>query len=153
MAEEAEIPTVYLFRTGIQISSKKDESSAPAVGERGVMIVGNLSLYTVERRGGYVTIPKGVFECTMEDHKRLGKVFRVKASGENGHNVTNTQGILAGILVHAGSYPHHVIGCVAPGRTWITHGVGESNKAMEAIFQHCGGWGVGKKMMLDVDSI
>lgn len=153
MENDVELPTVYLFRTGVQISSQKDESSAPALGERGVMIVGSLSLYTVERRGGYVGLPKGVFECTMEDHKRLGKVFRVKASGENGHNVTNTRGVLAGILIHTGSYPHHVVGCVAPGKTYITNGVGESRMAMEAIFQYCGGWGVGKKMMLDVDSI
>lgn len=153
MADELEIPTVYLFRTGIQISSQKDKTSAAALGERGVMVIGNLTLYTVERRGGYVTLPKGTFECTMENHSRLGKVFRVKASGEGGHNVTNTQGVLAGILVHAGNYPHHVVGCIAPGKTWIEHGVGESSKAMQEIFQFCGGWGVGKKMMLDVDSL
>jgi hypothetical protein len=147
-----EIQTVYLFRTGTQVTSKNKEGKA-AVGERGYLFMGLDYLYTIERRGGYVTLPSGNFECTMEQHKRLGKVFRVKAEGANGHNVRNNRGILAGILIHAASYPHHVEGCVAPGRTQINNGVGKSSEAMEALFTYCGGWGVGKKMMMAVDMI
>jgi len=152
MADIDDLQRIYLFRTGVQVNSK-DKSSIPAMGERGIMVVGDLTLYTVERRGGYVTLPKGIFECTMEDHKRLGKVLRVKAEGVNGHSIKNNRGILAGILVHAGNYPHHVVGCVAPGMTYIENGVGQSSAAMQYIFQFCGGWGVGKKLSLEVDSL
>lgn len=151
MAEETQIPTVYLFRIGVNTSSPKDKP--PAIGVRGVMVIGSVSLYTIERGGGYVILPKGTFECTMEQHKRLGKVFRVKDSGENGHNVTNDRGYLAGMLIHSANFPHEIVGCVAPGKTYLGNGVGETKKAMQELIQYCGGWGVGKKMMLDVDSI
>jgi hypothetical protein len=42
---------------------------------------------------------------------------------------------------------------VAPGRIATQKGVAESRAAMEDIFSYCGGWGEGKKVMLEVDSL
>ena len=143
MADE-ELPTLYLFRRNVTVSH------GGANGELGFLVIGELVLYTVERRDGYVKLPNGTFECTMEAHATKGNCFRVKAEGENGHNVKNNQGNYSGILIHSANYPDQLAGCVAPGRSQIIGGVGESKKAMGDIFIFCGGFGAGKKVWLEV---
>ena len=146
MADD-ERQTLYLFRQNVTVSHSS------ATGELGFLVIGATVLHTVERRDGYVKLPNGIFECTMEQHSSKGKVFRVKAEGENGHNVKNNKGIFSGILIHSANYPDQLAGCVAPGRTQIVGGVGESKKAMEDVFVFCGGFGAGKKIWLDVGDL
>jgi hypothetical protein len=147
------LPKVYLFRTGVQVSSPK--GSPAAMGERGILVVGNVTYYTIERSGNYVMLPKGVFMCWMQlihpNTKSEKRAFLVKQSGEYGHGVTNDEKKLAGFFIHQGNYPHHIAGCVAPGKTWISNGVEDSKAAMNEIINFCGGWGNGKKMMLEVN--
>ncbi len=130
MAEpEVELARIYLFRTSEQINSTSKKTGVHAMGERGIMVVGNNTLYTIERTGGFVRLPKGEFICKMEQHKRLNRVFRVRAGGEYGHNVKNHNDVLAGMLIHAAMYPHNIEGCIAPGRTYINNGINASKGA------------------------
>lgn len=153
MAEDVNIPEVFLFRTGVQVTSKS-KAGERAIGERGILMIGDVPYYTIERRGGYVTLPEGVFECTMENHvKKKRRLFRVKDHGEYGHNVLNSRGAFAGILIHSSNYPHNVTGCIAPGRIQITNGVDRSTEAMEDLFVFCGGFGEGKKMRIHVSRL
>ena len=82
------LPKVYLFRTGVQVSSPK--GSPAAMGERGILVVGNVTYYTIERSGNYVMLPKGVFMCWMQlihpNTKSEKRAFLVKQTGEYGHN-------------------------------------------------------------------
>lgn len=144
----AEVKTLYLFRSGVTIA--RNGASA----ERGSLVVGAKTFHTIERRGGYVTLPKGSFEIKMEhspSKKYNGaarKQFRVY-----GHGVTNNRGISAALLIHLGNYPDHITGCIAPGVTSIANGVGQSNTAMEAIFNYFGGFAIGKTGQLVVDDL
>lgn len=143
--------TMTLTRTNEQVSST-GKNGQVALGRRGTLEIAGLSFYTIERTGGYVTLPAGEFECVMEQQPKHNnrRVFRVKVDGEHGHHVKNNRGEFAAILIHAANYPHQIVGCVAPGRTKILHGVGDSGNAMKDIFQACGGFGPGKKVTLVV---
>lgn len=156
MADVDDLPRVYYFRTGVLVASK-DKENVAAIGERGILVVGSITLYAIERTkigtSNCVRLPQGVYLCTMEESTKVGPGFRVKSTGEYGHNKMNIDGVLAAFKVHSANYPHQISGCIAPGKTILDNGVGESNKAMKEIFQHCGGWGIGKQMMLDVDSL
>jgi hypothetical protein len=151
MADEIIKPTIYVIRTKVFITSKS-ENGERAVGERGILVAGTVSYHTLERRGGYVTLPPGEFEIEMEyspTKKVNGKPrrqFRVL-----NHGVFNSQEKLAAILMHQGNYPHHVTGCIAPGKTQSQKGIGQSSKALEEIFTFCGGFGVGKRALLVID--
>lgn len=151
MPDEIITPTLYLIRTKVFVSSTSDDGDA-AIAERGILVVGTVSYHALERRGGYVTLPPGEFEIEMEfspTKKVNGKPrrqFRVL-----NHGVYNNKGKLAALLMHQGNYPHHVTGCIAPGKTELKKGIGQSTKAMEEIFTFCGGFGVGKRAILVVD--
>jgi hypothetical protein len=149
----SELQTVYLFRTGVQFSAKNSADSKSAMGERGIMVVGNVSLQTIERRGGYWVLPKGLFLCSMYETPKIGKAFYIQATGEYGHNCKLKSGGAVEFMIHAANYPYQIEGCVAPGKTILENGVNQSKAAMQEIFTYCGGWGVGKKMLLDVDSL
>jgi hypothetical protein len=149
MADE-ETPTLYLIRTAVLISS--NEPGNAAIAERGFLVAGAVTYHSLERRGGYVTLPAGEFEIEMElspTKKWNGKPrrqFRVL-----NHNVYNNKGNLAAILMHPGKYPQDVTGCIAPGKSELKNGVGYSSSALEEIFTFCGGFGVGKRALLVVD--
>jgi hypothetical protein len=151
-----DLPRIYLFRSNVQVTSK-DSNNIPALGERGFLVVGNDTFYAIERikigQFNCVRMPKGVYMCTMTETKKVGKGFWIEGWGQYGHNVPmpGHPDQKAAFMIHAANYPHEVEGCVAPGRTYLDNGVGESNKAMQAIFTFCGGWGEGRKMMFDVD--
>lgn len=144
--EAKQIPQVTLFRTNAKVTRNN------AMGERGFLFLGGGWLYTIEGTGGYVRLPVGRFECTMEKHPTRGQVFRVKAGGENGHNVKTRDDTLAGILIHAANYPDELQGCLAVGRTLFGNGIDKSRDAMGDVFAFCGGFGIGKKMMLEISS-
>ena len=151
MADEIITPTLYLIRTKVFVSSTSEGGEA-AIGERGILVAGTVSYHALERRGGYVTLPAGEFEIEME-HSPTKKVngkprrqFRIL-----NHGVYNNQGKLAAILMHQGNYPHHVTGCIAPGKSQSKRGIGQSTKALEEIFTFCGGFGVGKRALLVID--
>ena len=159
MADVYSLPKLFLYRTQETLDGGKDDQGRPALGIRGYMMAGAVSYYTIERSGGYVTLPNGMFELTMEEYKYPNKEdgtrrqFRVKAEGELGHNVPKQGGGWAGILIHRASYPKHLLGCVAPGKTKITNGISQSKEAMEEIFNFCGGFGVGNKAILVVGNL
>jgi len=149
----SELPTVYLVRTGVQIGVKNPADSKTAMGERGVMLVGNIYLDTIERRGGYWVLPKGLYMCSMYETTKIGKGFYIQATGEYGHNCKLKSGGAVEFMIHAANYPYQVEGCIAPGKVVVEKGVEQSTAAMQEIFTFCGGWGLGKKMMLNVDSV
>jgi hypothetical protein len=160
MAETSveDLPRVYLFRSTVQVTSKGDDGM-PAIGERGFLVVGNVTLFALERikigQANCVRLPKGLFRCTMEDSKKVGPAFRIEGSGEYGHNIPmpGDHSQMAAFMIHAANYPHEIQGCVAPGRDYLPNGVDKSWSAMQELFKHCGGWGVGKQMMIDVDNL
>jgi hypothetical protein len=156
MANVDDLPRIYFFRSGVQVVSM-DKDDAPAMGERGILVVGTITLHAIERttyeKSNCVRLPIGLYECTMEKTEKVGRGFRIKESGEYGHNKTNIGGILAKFKIHSANYPHEISGCIAPGRTILDNGVGGSRDAMRDIFTFCGGYGDGKKLMLDVDSL
>lgn len=133
--------TLYLLRSGVTIV--RNGASA----ERGYLLAGSVTYYTIERRGGYVTLPNREFEIKMENSPTHPdrKQFRIY-----GHGVTNSAGNTAALLIHLGNYPDHITGCVAPGKTMINNGVGQSAQAMEELFTFCGGFAIGKKAELFV---
>jgi hypothetical protein len=152
MAEE-NLKTLYLFRTGQLITSSDSDKSA--IGVRGVLVAGEATYHTIERGGNYVTLPIGEYEIKMEESptkwegKNPRRQFRVL-----GHNVYSAEhGRLAALLMHTGNYPHQIVGCIAPGKSYLSNGVGESRQAMQEIFNYCGGFGIGKKALLVVDKI
>ena len=147
------LPTLYVFRSNVFVQSKSDGGET-AIAERGFLVAGEAVYYTIERRGGYVSVPLGEFEIQMEfsPTKKVDgqprKQFRIY-----GHNVTNDRGKLAALLIHLGNYPHHITGCIAPGISELRNGVGQSKKAMEEIFKFCGCFGAGKKARLVVGNL
>jgi hypothetical protein len=149
MADE-ETPTLYLIRTKVIVNGS--EAKDPATAERGMLVVGTVTYHTLERRGGYVTLPPGEFEIEME----LSPTKKVNGSPRRqfrvlNHGVLNSKHNLAAILMHPGNLPHDVTGCIAPGKTQSKAGIGQSTKALEEIFTFCGGFGVGKRALLVVD--
>jgi hypothetical protein len=147
------LPELFLFRTGVYISS--ESRGEKAIGERGILMAGDVPYHTIERRGGYVTLPHGVFTCTMERQKKKKNrpIFRVDTDGRYDHHITNMRGFSAGILIHPSKYPHDIVGCIAPGKVQTHNGIDESKKALEEIFQFCGGFGEGRKVRLHVSSL
>ncbi len=147
------LPELFLYRTGVVISSEANGDKA--IGKRGIMMAGDVPYHTIERAGGYVTLPSGVFTCTMERQKskKNRPIFRVDTTGEYAHRVITDRGTIAGILIHPSNYPHDIIGCIAPGKVLKRNGIGGSTKALEEIFQFCGGFAVGKKIKLHVSDL
>lgn len=135
--------TLYLYRTGVTVTK------SGAKGERGTLIVGSTTYHTIERRGGYVTLKSGTYEIKMEysPSNPNRKQFRIYD-----HGVYNNKGNLAALLIHVGNYPANVTGCIAPGKTTINDGVGQSTNAMNEIFTYLGGFAIGKKATLVVSS-
>jgi hypothetical protein len=155
MADE-EIKTIYLFRSGVIFADIDGGSSV--MGERGYLVVGNNVLHTIERTkigdSNSTRLPStGTFECMMVSTTKLPKGFWITQTGPLGHNVRNSEKAYSALKIHAANKLSDISGCVAPGRIATEKGVAESRAAMEDIFTYCGGWGVGKKVMLEVDSI
>jgi hypothetical protein len=144
---------LFLFRTNVLISS--EGNGEKAIGKRGILMAGDVPYYTIERAGGYVTLPSGVFTCTMERQakKKNRPIFRVDTAGDYGHHVMTQRGTLAGILIHPSKYPHDIVGCIAPGKVLTHNGIDESKQALEEIFQYCGGFAEGKKVRLHVSTL
>lgn len=141
---------LYLFRKGVQVSSK-DNNGNVTLGERGELYVQGIRFYTIERRDGFLQLPKGRYECVMEVSEKVGRMFRVAIAGHYGHNLLTKAKKPAAMLIHTANFPHQVEGCVAPGLSITRNGVEQSAKAMDEIFQLCGGFGLGKKVWLMVD--
>jgi|GEM_PF-1504763 len=141
---------LYLFRKGVQVSSK-DKNGKMVSGERGELYVQGIRFYTIERRGGFLTLPKGRYECVMEVSAKVGRMFRVAVAGYYGHNLITKSKKPAAMLIHKANLPHEVEGCVAPGLSMTKNGVEQSEKALNQIFQLCGGFSAGKKVWLVVD--
>ncbi len=106
----------------------------------------DLTLFWLERGGGYVSIPPGVYRCQMYLAPILvrDKVMNGRCLWPRGHNKRSKEGNLAGILIHKGHDPHDVLDCIAVGQKFNWGGMHKSEEAAEYIFQQMGGWAPGK---------
>ena len=142
-----------LTRLGVFITSKGKDCIDGVVrevrGERGILNVMGQEFHTIERTST-MRLPVKVIECTMINHSTKGKIFYPRPDGEFGHGKKTATGVWGGILIHAASYPHHLSGCLAPGRTILTTGIGESREALDDIFIALGGFTEGRKVYLTV---
>lgn len=157
MIDADTLPRIFLFRTGVMIADK-NKDGVSLMGERGILVVGSQTLYTIERTksGDFnsTRLPqKGLFECKMEKTDKFPKGIRITATGEHGHNKKNIEGNYSNLKIHSANFLYQLTGCLTAGRVFLDNGVGESRKAMEDIFTFCGGWGEGNRLMLDVDSL
>jgi Family of unknown function (DUF5675) len=117
------------------------------IGRWGTMTVnGTKTFDTIERGGGYVSIPPGTYTCHMYIAPILvrHKVMNGRCLWPRGHNVRNNKGNLAGILIHKGHRPHDVLGCIAVGKKYNWGRMHKSEEAINYIFQQMGGWARGK---------
>jgi hypothetical protein len=133
-----------------QIVKHKNDQGTYDYGELSRLEVKGLlsSYYALERRGGYVTLPPGLYTIKMETSPKAPsrRHFRVL-----NHTVWSKQNHrLAAILAHAGRFPGHVTGCIAPGKVATGEGVKYSTTLMQEIFEHFGGFAVGTEAQLQV---
>ncbi|MEP6900794.1 MAG: hypothetical protein ABJA66_03530 [Actinomycetota bacterium] len=145
---------MWLKRLGVFITSTGEDCIKPhdvkeVRGERGILDVYGHEFHTIERTST-MRIPAKIIECVMEENKTRGKIFRLTAEGLLGHGKKTMDGVDAGLLIHAASFPYQLSGCLAPGRIILTTGVGESRGAMADIFTALGGFGAGRKVLLNV---
>ena len=118
-----------------------------AVGRWGTLTVdGTKTFDTIERAGGYVSLPPGEYVCEMYIAPSLlkKKIMKGRCLWPRGHNVRNNRGKLAGILIHKGRYPHDVVGCIAVGTKYNWGRMHKSEEAMNYIFLQMGGWSLRK---------
>lgn len=145
--------SMTLIRLGVFISSKGkdciDDVEREVRGERGILNVMGKEFHTIERTST-MRLPVKTLECVMEENATRGKIFRLTTGGDYGHGRRNDKGNPAGLLIHAANYPHQLSGCVAPGKTILATGVGESATAMTEIFNALNGFVPGRKIYLTV---
>lgn len=131
MSDE-KIPTFRFYRTGDTVTRNG------VIGNRGILEAGGKEYQTIERDiDRYVNIPFGRFPLDMEISPNVGgrKQFRIM-----NHDIQNKDKVYAALLIHAGSYPDELTGCIAPGRKTNDKGVEESRLAMDELFSLCGGF-------------
>lgn len=135
MAEQ-NLPVFRFYRTGEVVEHNGN------IGHRGILEANGTIYFTIERNiNRYVATPGGTFTLKMEyspTKKRKGKPrrqFRVM-----GHGVPGEHGGLANIAIHDADYPEELEGCIAPGKLLIAGGVGQSDIALEELFNVCGGF-------------
>ncbi|MEM7436555.1 MAG: DUF5675 family protein [Myxococcota bacterium] len=121
-----------LVRTG-QTCESVDAKGKKATGRRGKLTVGGKPFYTIERANGYVSLPNGTYNC-----KTGRRGSNQKPCIQISHNVRNSRGKRAGIVIHEAKKPHHLQGCIAPGKTKGASGIGQSDKALKEIFEALG---------------
>jgi hypothetical protein len=111
--------------------------------------------WALERRGGYLALKPGSYNIVMEyspqhkehkDPKQPRRQFRVT----NHHQYSKAHKRPALILIHAANHPFELLGCIAPGKQKTADGVLDSGDALNEIFEHFGGFEVGKQARLIV---
>ncbi len=147
------VTMMYLTRTGERFACT-NKNGKVAWAKRGLLTVGSTSYFTIERVG-VVSLPRGTFECVMEqqhneDGSEKRKVFRPRAEGPMGHHLKGGSGGPAAILIHVANVPQQLTGCIAPGKLKTPDGVDESVAALKEIFAACGGFEDGKVVKLTV---
>jgi len=138
--------TITLRRTGriIRDHGASGEISDMTVEETAAAGPFSRAFKAMERRDNRVRLPAGNYTVTMElspnrmRHGERRRQFRV-----GGHNVHNSSGELAAILIHASDGPGGLQGCIAPGIAETGSGVTESDQALESIFTIFGGFSIG----------
>ncbi|MEM7135798.1 MAG: DUF5675 family protein [Myxococcota bacterium] len=123
---------IRLVRTG-QACNSVDAKGKKATGRRGKLTVGGKPFYTIERADGYVSLPNGTYNC-----KTGRRGSNQKPCIQISHNVRNNRGDRAGIVIHAAKKPHHLQGCIAPGKVKMASGIDQSHKALKEIFEALG---------------
>lgn len=133
MAEET-IPTFYFYRTNETVIHKG------VTGNRGILEAGGTKYFTIERDiKSHVNIPYGTYQLNMEISTKHAprRQFRIM-----NHSVHNKSGVYAALLIHVGSFPGDLEGCIGPGKVLHSGGVAQSAIAMEELFKLCGGFQV-----------
>ncbi len=130
-------PIFIFYRTGEVIKSGNE-----VIGNLGILSVSGTQYFTVERKiPEYVHIPLGLYTLKMEysaNYQVNGeprKQFRIM-----GHNVVREAGGLANLLIHQGSSPSGLTGCIGPGKSKTTTGISQSGEAIEELIAACGGF-------------
>ncbi|MSU57772.1 MAG: hypothetical protein EXS35_06250 [Pedosphaera sp.] len=123
-------------------SGKTFTDSQGAVGEWAELWVGANRYDALERAGGYVRLRSGkTYEVKCYKSSRLGQVLSPV------HEIRNQKGEIARIRIHAASYPHHLAGCIAPGRrNGNANVLSDSKASLLHIFSLLGGWEDGKSV-------
>ncbi len=127
------IPKFFFYRTNEIVERNKVK------GNRGILEVNGIYYYTIERdTSRYVHIPFGTYKLKMEiSPTKNRRQFRI-----NEHNVHNRDGVYAALLIHTGSFPDELLGCIGPGKIMLPNGVGQSAIAMDELFMACGGFNI-----------
>lgn len=116
--------------------------SKGAQGEWAVLWVKGIRFDALERVGGYLRLKKGEdYEvvCFMSPH--LGQTLSPV------HKILTQRGTTALIRIHAAVYPHHLAGCIAPGKRAKKENLLLDSKAsLLHIFRLLGGWEDGKSV-------
>ncbi len=119
-----------------------------ATGRKGTLSIKGQSFVSMERMDGYVFLPPGSYDAILET--KGGKTTDPPAIFVY-HNVLNSAGKKAGIFIHAARYPHHLEGCIAPGRSSDAKGTLQSAEALNDIFTLIAGkWVRWSKLRLEV---
>lgn len=117
--------------------------SEGATGKRGTLALADKSWHTVERADGYKWLRPGTYQCEM--------AYRTSSSGKKSKAIRVLGSYSAGrIYIHSANWPHQLKGCIAPGTTKLSGGVGNSRNAIKSIFNALGGFAVGKAVTLQV---
>jgi hypothetical protein len=130
-----------LTRTDERIEYELDGESIEGV--RGILTIGSVSFFTVERGNGYKHLRPDTYDCecawwTSKAGRRL-RAIRILGEYSRGR-----------IYIHAANHPHQLEGCIAPGMRIIDHGVEQSWMALTKIFEALGGWEEGRRFTLEV---
>jgi hypothetical protein len=119
----------------------------------GTLTVGGTVFDTIERLDGYVFLDPGrTYLCRMEispNHKGRRQI-RPVGHGKQSEGSRRRGMAEAAILIHPGAYPYHFEGCIGVGEA-TQSGLKNSKKKLDDLFALCGGFEVGKEVMLSVE--
>lgn len=112
-------------------------------GLRGVVVIDDLILYTIERGDGFKWLRPGFYDCEMayftDTKKRRHKAIRVLGNYSKGR-----------IYLHVANWPSELTGCVGVGLHHGLQGVMASRDAMVKLFEKLGGFKERKRVGLNI---
>ncbi len=134
-------PRMYLTRR--KKANADGSVSGCLVVYRSVIAAGSLTLPTIERGNGYVSLKMGMY-IMKHDKKNTGRTVKC---------LRPTEGAIKTILIHDAyqDKASQLAGCVAPGlQTDPSGAISGSAEAMQRIWEYIGGWSDGALVKLDV---
>jgi hypothetical protein len=130
----------------LEYERKKEETvnDGRANGVRGDVKINVKSWYTIERMDGYKWLRPDNYEAEFGEWTsssgKKSKAIRVLGEYSQGR-----------IYFHPANKPVELAGCIAPGKTKTSTGVGDSRNALLEMFDELGGYVEGKKLSLKVE--